>query len=170
MKLNFADLKYQLHVQEDCDVRPCPVGGHNVHGRLERKIQDIKKSIDKIISNERLSILELETLGSEISDTINDLSIGLGIKGANLELLLLLKLGQNNDCSPVGPLEVTCDINKFLSTNQKIFDAWFECWLVSSVPTFIKPKWLKRIGTSTKVALLIFQRKKKLYLVDNSTE
>ena len=54
MKLNFADLNYQLHVQENCDFRPCPVGDHNVHGRVERKIQDNKKSIEKTVPHDQV--------------------------------------------------------------------------------------------------------------------
>ena len=167
MKLNLSNLKYQLHVQEKCEFRPCPVGGHNVHGRVERKIQSVKKSIEKTVSNERLSILEWETLGAEIANTINDLPIGLGSKVANLEYLDLLtpnrlKLGRNNDRSPVGPLEVTCDLNKFLSINQKIFDVWFECWLVSYVPTLIdQPKWFKQDRDVKVGDIVIFPKEEK---------
>ena len=168
MKLNFADLKYQLHLQENCDFRPCPVGGHNVHGRVERKIQDIKKSIEKTIKDQRLSILEWETLGSEIANTINDLPIGLGSKVSNLESLDLLtpnrlKLGRNNNRSPVGPLELSCDLNKFLTMNQKIFDTWFDCWLVSYVPTLVdQPKWFKKDRDIKEGDIVIFPKEEKM--------
>ena len=168
MNLNFADLKYQLHLHENCDFRPCPVGGHNVHGRVERKIQDIKKSIEKTVSNQRLSILEWETLGSEIANTINDLPIGLGSKVANLESLDLLtpnrlKLGRNNNRSPVGPLELSCDLNKFLTMNQQIYDTWFECWLVSYVPTLVdQPKWFKKDRDIKEGDVIIFPKEEKV--------
>ena len=122
------------------DFQPCPVGGHHVHGKVERKIREIKNSIQTKVINERLSILEWETLGSEIANSINDLPIGLGSKVADLENLDLLtpnrlKFVRNNNRSPVGPLELTCDLGKFLTQNKEIFDAWFEC-LLTSYPSF----------------------------------
>ena len=56
--------------------------------------------------------MEWETLGSEIANAINDLPIGLGSKVANLEHLDLLtpnrlKLGRNNNRSPVGLKQIS---------------------------------------------------------------
>ena len=53
-----------------------------------------------------------------------------------------LRLGRNNERSPVGPLNVTCNLSDFLRDNKRIFNSWFESWLVSCVPQLIKqPKW-----------------------------
>ena len=56
----------------------CPVGGHNMHGKVERKIQEVKKSIEKTMLNERLSIIQWETCAAEIANRINDLPLALG--------------------------------------------------------------------------------------------
>ena len=61
-----------------------------MHGRVERKIKEINASIEKIASNERLSILQWETLAAQISNTINNMPIGLGSATADLENLDLL--------------------------------------------------------------------------------
>ena len=48
------DLGSQLHKDINVDFEVCPVGGHNMHGKVERKIREINSSIEKSILNERL--------------------------------------------------------------------------------------------------------------------
>ena len=73
--------------------------------------------------------------------------MGIGSIVSNLENLDLitpnrLKLGRNNDRSPVGPLLVSNDSDKILKQNEKVFTTWFEAWLISYVPKLIEqPKW-----------------------------
>ena len=47
MLFNFQDIKMKL--SKDCQVefQTCPVGGHNFHGKVERKIRSIRESIEK---------------------------------------------------------------------------------------------------------------------------
>ena len=62
----------------------------------------------------------------------------------NLDLITpnRLRLGRNNDRSPVGPMLVSSNPDKFLKTNESIFTAWFDAWLISHVPNLIEqPKW-----------------------------
>ena len=114
---------------------------------MECKIRCVKESLQKSLQNERLSIIEWETLGSQISNSINDLPLALGNLTSDLETIDLitpnrLRLGRNNERSPVGPLFVTGNPSSFLKENKKIFNCWFESWLVSCVPQLIKqPKW-----------------------------
>ena len=55
-----------------------------------------------------------------------------------------LRLGRNNDRSPVGSLHVTNNPSKFIKENKLIFETWFETWLTSYVPTLMyHPKWFK---------------------------
>ena len=72
MKINLQDTKFKIHrdVAVDCEI--VPVGGHNMNGRVERKILEVKKSMEKTIQSERLSPLQWETLVSEIANRIND--------------------------------------------------------------------------------------------------
>ena len=51
---------------------------------MERKIQDIKRSLKKMVDKNRLSVLQWETLGQQISNSIN-MPIGLGNKTELLE-------------------------------------------------------------------------------------
>ena len=147
MKLNFQDIRHQLHVNVNVEFELCPVGKHNMNGRVKRKIREIKGLITKSLEDERISLLQWETLVSEIANTINDLPLALGkitSQFENMDLLTpnRLRLGRNNDRIPIGPMMVTNNPQKFLFINEKLFKRWFECWLISHAPKLINlPKW-----------------------------
>lgn len=147
IQLSFLDLKNVLHRNHDVDFEMCPVGGHNFHGKVERKICEIRSSMEKNMHYERLSILQWETLAAEVANTINDLPLALGNVCGEFENMDLitpnrLRLGRNNNRSPVDPLNVTSSPAKFFKDNQRIFQSWFESWLISYVPNLMNhPKW-----------------------------
>ena len=149
VKISFKDVKDRLHREKSVEFDTCPVGGHNMNGKVERKIRDIRASLSKSVHNERLSILEWETLLCQISNSINDMPLGYSSYSNDLESIGLitpnrLKLGRNNDRSPAEPLYVTGKCNKFLRENQKIFQSWFEHWLISYIPKLVnQPKWFR---------------------------
>ena len=102
-----------------------------MHGKVERKIREVKKSIDKSAQNERLSVLQWETLASDIANRINDLPLALRNVCSDFEDMDLitpnrLKLGRNNDRSPIGMLTMTNDAEKIIKENKRIFNVWFE--------------------------------------------
>ena len=147
MVLTFSDLTNQLFVEHGVDFKTCPVGAHNVHGKVERKIQAIKKSFSKTIQNRRLSILQWETLGQQVANSINNLPIGLKNRCDMLENMDLLTpnrliLGRNNRRNPTVPLKLTTDLKGIVESNESIVKAWFDVWLTSYVPTLLdRPKW-----------------------------
>ena len=147
MVLTFSNLTNQLFVEHGVDFKTCPVGAHNVHGKVERKIQAIKKSFSKTIQNRRLSILQWETLGQQVANSINNLPIGLKNRCDMLENMDLLTpnrliLGRNNRRNPTVPLKLTTDLKGIVESNESIVKAWFDVWLTSYVPTLLdRPKW-----------------------------
>ena len=148
MKIKFSDISNALH-EYGVSYEVCPVGAHYMHGKVERKIKHIKESISKHMQNERLSIIQWETLGDQVANSINNLPISIGNVTQDLENIDLLTpnrllLARNNERCPVGTVEVTGDLAKMVQSNKKVFDAWFRAWLVSYVPTLIsQPKWFK---------------------------
>ena len=149
MKLNMCDIKGVLNREYGIEFDTCPVAGHNFHGKVERKIKAIQESIEKTAHNEKLSSLQWETLCSEISNSINNLPIAIGNETECLESLDLitpnrLRLGRNNDRSPIGTLDITDKVDRILRLNSDIFETWWETWLVSAVPKLMpKPKWFR---------------------------
>ena len=95
-------------------------------GKVEKRIRQIKQSFEKNIQNERLSVLQWETLSSVIANKINDLPIGLGNIISDYENIRLitpnrLRLGRNNDLSPVTTMEVTGIRDRIFERKQKNF-------------------------------------------------
>ena len=149
MMLNMTDVKGILNREYGIKFDVCPVGGHNYRGKVERKIKAVKESIDKAAHLQRLSILHWETLCCEIANSINNLPIAIGNETEDLESLDVitpnrLRLGRNNDRSPIGALDVSNSVDRILQLNSDIFDAWWEAWLVSALPKIVhQPKWFK---------------------------
>ena len=147
MRISFTDLKRQLHALAKVEYDLVPIGGHNMTGKAERVIKEVKLSIKKSYQNQKLSILQWETVAAEVANTINDMPLALGNTVSEFEEMDLLtpnrlRLGRNNNRSPVGPLYVTSDPSKFFGANEAIFNTWFETWLVSHVPKLMsQPKW-----------------------------
>ena len=145
--ISFKDTQHKLSQNCKVEFQICPVGGHNMHGKVERKIKSIRESLERSVVNERLSVLQWETVGTQIANSINDLPISLGSVVAELESLDLitpnrLRLGRNNERSPTGPMIVTNDPSKFANTNKQIYNTWFQAWLISHVPNLMEhPKW-----------------------------
>ena len=146
MKIKFSALSNKLH-ESGVDLETCPVGAHYMHGKVERKIKHVKESFSKCIYNNRLSIIEWETLGDQVANSINNLPIAIGniVQGLeNIDILTpnRLMLARNNDRCPIGTLTVTEDIGKIVKRNTDVYNTWFKCWLISYVPTLIlQPKW-----------------------------
>ena len=75
--------------------------------------------------------------------------MGLGNYVSDFEAMDLitpnrLRLGRNNERSPVGHLSIPSSFDKTLKANVKIFNSWFENWLVVHVPKLMHhPKWFK---------------------------
>ena len=147
--LNMRDIKGRLNRKKAIEFDTCPVGGHNYHGKVERKIHTVREVLAKSVHNARLSVMEWATLCSEISNTINDLPVAIGNETEGLENLDLitpnrLRIGRNNDRSPVGPLELTGKIERILQLKIDVFQSWWEAWLVSALPKLVpQPKWFK---------------------------
>ena len=151
MVINMCNLKGKLNREFGIEFKTSPVGGHNFHGKVERKIRTIQETMRKTIHNACLSpvAIEWETLCAEIANSINNLPVAIGNETDDLENLDLitpnrLKLGRNNDRSPVGVLDVTDRVDRILRMNSNIFNTWWEMWLTSALPKLVaKPKWFK---------------------------
>ena len=69
MKMNYNDVKHKLQHDVAVDFEVCLVGGHNMYGKVERKIKEVNTLLEKTIANESLSILQWETVDAEIANS-----------------------------------------------------------------------------------------------------
>ena len=73
------------------------------------------------------------------ANTIKDFPVGLGNIISDYENMDLitpnwLLLRRNNDWSPAAAMEVAGNPGRILKENIKIYNIWFEAWLISHVP------------------------------------
>ena len=147
MTLVYTDIKHKLHTEFGVEFDTCPVGAHYMHGKVERKVKHVKESLAKSLQNHRLSIIQWESLGDQIANSINNLPIAIGNVVKDLENLDILTpnrlmLARNNSRSPAGAVLVSDDPKRIIQSNNEIFATWFQSWLVSFVPTLMpQPKW-----------------------------
>ena len=87
MELSFHDV---ISVEYGIEFETSPVGGHNMHSKVERKIQQVKLSIDKQFQKERLSVILWETLGDQFANCVNDLPLALKHVAGNIEHMDIL--------------------------------------------------------------------------------
>ena len=148
IKLEFYDIKHELNERYGVEFETCPVGAHYMNGKVERKIRHVQESFMKTIDRSRLSMIQWETLGHQVANSVNNLPIAMGNIVEDVENLDILNpnrlmLGRNNDRSPIGSLTVTNDPKRIIKANNDIFNIWFKCWLISYVPTLTyQPKWV----------------------------
>ena len=148
MEISYTDMKSKLKKEYGVNYDVCPVGGHNMNGRVERKIKEVKMSLERTLMKSRLSIMQWETVSSQIANEINNLPLALGNIVSDFETLDLLTpnrllMGRNNDRSPSGSVVVQNPHNIEIS-NRAIFNSWFENWLLVHVPKLVhQPKWFK---------------------------
>ena len=139
--------------------KACPVVARYMHGKVETKIQQVKKSMNVNMSKNLLSILQWETLGQEIANGVNNLPLGLGNIVKDLDILTpnRLLLGRNNDRCPLRPLKTVENI-KLLN----IYATWFKSWLISYVPTLLdRPKCFKSDENIEVGDVVLFQKPEK---------
>ena len=146
--LSFYDIHNNLS-EFGVEFEQCPVGAHYMHGKVERKIKDVKFTFSKHLLNQRLSIIQWETLGCQVANTLNNLPIGIGNVARDLEHIDLitpnrLLMGRNNSRCPSEKMIITQNLGKIIEQNDKIFEVWFRAWLTSCVPNLMMhPKWFK---------------------------
>ena len=115
-----------------------------MHGKVERKIKEVKKSIITSFNNHRFSILQWETIVTQIANSINNMPLALN-SYTDHEISDILTpnrlfMGRNNDRSLSSP----GNPDKFIKQNTEVFNAWFEVWLTTHVPKLMyQPKWFK---------------------------
>ena len=144
MEVEWLDIKYQLHHDPGVEVVVCPVGDHHQHGKVERKIRQIKETMERTMSGDRLTSLAWQTVCDSVSNVINNLPIAKGVSSmsgvkedvGNLDLITpnRLKFGRNNDRVPVGPAYLTNDPKKLTENTWRIFEVWWKSWVDCAIP------------------------------------
>ena len=90
MILSFSDIKNKISFEYGVNFETCPIEAHYVHGKVNRKIREINRSLARKMNKQRLSVLQWETLIQQICNSINNVPVGLGNKTECLDSLAIL--------------------------------------------------------------------------------
>lgn len=151
MELSWVDVAHSLNADHGVGVEfhPCPVGGHNVHGVVERSVQEVKKLFNTVYRGVKLDLLGFETAFGWISNELNNLPICIGSRYRDLDHLDLLTPnrlihGRANKRALSGCCMIGSP-SSMLARMEDVFQAWWKAWYDEKLVDFIaKPtKWLK---------------------------
>ena len=167
MKISWVDVSHTLNSQYQVGVEfdPCPVGGHNYHGQVERSIREIKKLFTSVYRGVKLDILGYETAFAWVSNELNNLPICLGTRYKNMDNLDLITpnrliQGRSNRRAMSGP----CSIEKpsqMLEKMDDIFEAWWRVWSEERLADFVAkpPKWFRSDPDLELGNIVVFQKR-----------
>ena len=166
-RFSFSNMQYALEVELGIQLFTCPVRLHYVHGMMERKIRDVKSSTNKALQNWHLSIYVWEKLSQQISNSFDSLPNGFGSNVRSLDDLVILTpicllVGRNNHRCHPAPLILSDDCKQIIKSNEYIFRAWFQSWLISYVPSLVpQPKWYQTNTHITVGDIVLFSKSDK---------
>ena len=131
---SISDITKSLNENYDIKINfeVCPVGGHNMHGAVERQIREVRRIMHTVCKGIKLDVLQWETTLAWISNEINSMPLSLGNRYVDLDNLDLitpsrLLLGRNNKRAVAG-LAATPDFAGLLGEMEEIERAWWMVW------------------------------------------
>ena len=152
MNVDMRDLQLKLHKESGIKFDVCPVGGHNFHGLVERKIRTVQEGLQACgFDKMRLHATGVQTLASLIANDINNIPLGYayGRDENNSPLLRLLspnmlRIGRNNGRALDGPIRLPAGPREIMVNVEKCYSGWFKIWNEVLIPKLIRtPKWFK---------------------------
>jgi len=167
MEIDWLDVSKTLNSKHGVGVEfePCPVGGHNYNGQVERSIREVKKLFDTVYKGIKLDLMGFETAFAWISNELNNLPLCLGTKYRDLDSLDLLTPnrlihGRANRRAMSGPCTVDKP-SKMLEKMYDVFEAWWKAWYNEKLADYVAkpPKWLRSDPNLKEGDVVIFQKR-----------
>ena len=167
MEISWVDVSYSLNskYQVGVEFSPCPVGGHNYHGQVERSIREIKKLFVSVYRGVKLDILGFETAFAWVSNELNNLPICLGTRYKDLDNLDLITpnrliQGRSNRRAMSGPCSIESP-SKMLEKMEDVFQAWWKVWSDERLADYVAkpPKWFRSDPDLELGNIVVFQKK-----------
>ena len=166
VSVNMRDLQHRLFTEHGVVFTTCPVGGHNMHGHVERVIQSVQHLLEDCgVKQKRLHATGYQTLLKLVENLYNSLPLGYSYDKSvtNTPLLRIItpnffKMGRNNDRALDGPVHVpngTQMIQKISETYRGLFKLWADVYVPKLV---FSPKWYKD-DEDLKVGDLVYLKK-----------
>ena len=151
MELSITDITNSLSTQYSVGVQftTCPVGGHNVHGVVERSIQNIQNLFDKVYKGIKLDVLGYETCFAWICSQLNNIPLCIGSRTDNLDSLDLitpsrLLLGRASTRAIGGHARISPP-SKMVQQMDSVYESWWNIWQQELLTSYVPQpsKWSK---------------------------
>lgn len=151
MEISWVNVAHTLNAEYGVGVEfeACPVGGHNVHGMVERSIKEVKKLFNTVYAGMKLDILGYETAFAWISNELNNLPWCLGSRYRDLDHLDLItpnrlihgranKRALSGCCTFGAP-------SQMLEKMDAVFESWWKAWYTEKLADFVAAprKWAR---------------------------
>ena len=151
-EVNLHDLNLQVYKEHGIRFEVAPVGAHNFHGLVERKIrtaQDCFKRMD--LQSQKLHATGLQTFAKLVENQMNNLPLGFSFENSDNNTPLLkiitpnmLRLGRLNSRALQGPIRLPSGPRDMMQKVTMLYDAFYKLWNTVMVPRLIpQPKWFK---------------------------
>ena len=135
-QVDLRNLQHQIYTENGIIFTTCPVGGHNVHGHVERVIKSIQDLLeDGGLKQQRLHATGLQTLLKLVENNYNSLPIGYSYDRScsNTPLLKIISLnffrfGRNNDRALEGPVTLPNHGGELIERVNEVYQGIFKLW------------------------------------------
>ena len=165
--VSLRDMQGFVYNEKRIKFKTCPIGGHNFHGAVERRIRLIEENMEKAgIFKLKLHATGLQTVLKLIENTLNNLPLGymFGRDSDNSPLLKMicpnfLRVGRINCRSLDGPIKLPSGPAELMEKVEKAYIAFFNIWNEVMVPKMMKlNKWFDGLMVKESAILCTFKR------------
>ena len=149
-EIDLQDLSGVLSRQRGIEFQPVVPQGHSAHGRIERKIQMLQKSLEQSeMRNSRCTATGWQTIAKLIEHSVNSIPIGFlnhQSGGQNPKLRILtpnsLKLITTSDRAPAGLFEIPHGPADIMDNIKLKYETWYRVWSDEYLPLIMdRQKW-----------------------------
>ena len=165
--VSLKDMQGIVYKERKIKFKTCPIGGHNFHGAVERRIRCIEENMEKAgIFKLKIHATGLQTVLKLIENQMNNLPLGymFGRDSDNSPLLKMicpnfLRVGRINDRSLDGPITLPSGPGEMMEKVEKAYVAFFRIWNEVMVPKLMKlNKWFDSKGMLAVGDVVYFQK------------
>ena len=169
-EVNLKDLQNMIYKERKIKFKTCPVGAHNYHGAVERRIRTIEELMEKAgIFKLKVSATGLQTVMKLIENEVNNVPLGYmyGRDSDNSPLLKLifpnmLRTGRINVRSLNGPIRLPKGPQEMMKKIEDAYDVFFQVFNTSVVPKLLKMnKWPIDKKETLKIGDVVYFKKEE---------
>ena len=175
-EVNLLDIQHYLYKEvKGIKFKVCPVGSHNFHGLVERRIRTIQECLDECdIKSKRLHATGVQTFCKIVENNLNNLPLGYsyGRSDNNSPLLKvicpnILRIGRLNTRVVQGPVRLPKGPSELMMKVEERYKVFYKLWNTTYIPKLVQStKWFKS-GNQLDYGDIVFFKKTEGHLASD---